>query len=399
MCKSEGFNTEKGKMNLSCIKNSTNLKVMIFSLYIWLPLAYSIVTYTLNTSRHSWVVALAYILLFTICSAVYLIELKPAKSTDLDWLFVLFITYILYICIFNNSWPIKLLSIFPYVLLPYFIGRFLVIINHIKLSTVNYNVWVIVAIIVLIINYFINDNINPRTYVFGSYSNSVPLSLTTAFVACLLILISQSQPNKNNINILRSCVFGILSGLISPRWLFVAQIFLCFIYIFIKAGERKVIFAVTISMGVVIFFNKITLNLYSEIIRPLSYKESGSAIKERLDLWSSGAKMFEQNLLIGVGPGNFGSAAGISSNSFPHFSGLQVFSELGLIGGVIYLFMHVITGYRLLKYIKVDCVHSMMFAFYIYGLIFSIFHGDYLTDKFTYLAVGYASLLSSEHKK
>ncbi len=102
-------------------------------------------------------------------------------------------------------------------------------------------------------------------------------------------------------------------------------------------------------------------------------------------------ELFLSAPFFGVGVGNFGVASSGAVNSFPHLSSLHVLTEMGVFALILYLVMIVYGGFLLVGAAQADSSHFPLLAIFLYGIVFSFLHGNYLTDKLVYVALGYAA--------
>ena len=121
------------------------------------------------------------------------------------------------------------------------------------------------------------------------------------------------------------------------------------------------------------------------------YTTSGNSIHERIILWRHAMNLLMNNYIWGVDAGNYGSSLGFSQEAFPHFSGLHIIAELGVVGLCIYLIILLLTINNLFIIIRAEYIHFPVVMMFICGLVFSVFHRNYFTDKYIYFVIGYVS--------
>lgn len=141
--------------------------------------------------------------------------------------------------------------------------------------------------------------------------------------------------------------------------------------------------------------NSITINLNEQ-----ECAVYGDAISTRFNLYISAIRIFLDNIIFGVGVGNFsvisdcGSNLGLSLH--PHSTLFQNLSELGLIGSVPYLVFIYLVFFGLYSSIKSVCMETKVIAFQFGGLllfflIIDIFSGYILSGYHFFMMAGVVS--------
>ena len=375
---------------------------MILSFYITFPLLYTGFLYIFGIDRNPIVAIIFHILvaLFVAIRLIKIFGLLNLNFIDLSWgVFLLILIINLTFRVefnFYNAW-----LIFSYVILPYLIGRTLY--QGVGKSIVIMNTILLSLIFIYLTWDLSNQNEQgERNAVFGDPSNSIALSLFLAFIFSFLISIKIKKHNKIYFFML-FIILVALAALFSPRWFLLALFIILIIKIMVKGWdnyELKIIFgSVVVATAMIFASNRINfyftnglMELYESISNPDS---RDSSIAERVSMFSNGINLFLENILFGVGLGQYGNVLNQDEKSFPHFSFIQVIAELGMLGGVLWMTLIIITLSKLVCHVKSDTRNFPFLSIFLFGLIFSVFHGNYLTDRLIYLAAGYISFLQN----
>ena len=118
-------------------------------------------------------------------------------------------------------------------------------------------------------------------------------------------------------------------------------------------------------------------------------------------LYTEAFEIFKLSPIIGVGPGDFGHYSCTGPGGFPHSTLLQAFSELGLIGGLIFVSLHAFAGMSLLKFFfnssSLEEKSNSLFALamFLAYLIADQIYGNYFMMAGTSLMIGFAASLQS----
>lgn len=391
-----------------CLTNTTPISSIGQNLafaYIWLPLAATIFSYFFATNRsHSIVVGYGILAIASV-----LIYLSRQVRTINKLIFVFFSVYALII-----SGSIATLSINPlfsswllfvYVLLPFLIG--MIFFQQIKECSTLFNLALLSVVLIFVLGENILIGISQRASIFGSQANSVQLSLVCAFVLSF-VFPGFHQGNTRFTNFLVLVFFaGLVSGIILPRWFLLATFFLLPPLMFLPNSRRicgALIGAFIVGWIFALVFLSSKASFYTENIIPRAASINANpdfaitSIEERINFIFAGFELFLEHPFQGVGVGNFGLASGRSASSFPHFSIVHILSELGIVALTLYIAMIGYGGFLLFRAAKVKATHIPWLMIFIYGIVFSILHGNYLTDKLIYMALGYASSLEAKAK-
>ena len=231
---------------------------------------------------------------------------------------------------------------------------------------------------------------------------NLTLSIVIAFFSSYLLSFKNYSVRFSVYLIGLSFAFGVLAGVLAPRWLLLAQLSIFVGVLWLQKGikfEGKLIFSSLIGFFLSLSLSQVKLNFYisSGIVDGYASLsgggEVGGSIMERHLMIKNGVELFSDNILYGVGVGNFGKSFGMAENYFPHMSLVQIFAELGIFGGGLWLIFVIFILYKLVLHVRADSKHLPYFSILLFGLIFSLFHGNYLTDKLIYIAAGYVASL------
>ena len=117
--------------------------------------------------------------------------------------------------------------------------------------------------------------------------------------------------------------------------------------------EGKLIFSSLIGFVLPILLSQVKLNFYvsSGIVDGhaslVGSGDVGGSMMERHLMVKNGVELFLDNILYGFGVGNFDKFFGVSENHFPHMSLVQIFAELGIFGGGLWLSFVIFILYKL----------------------------------------------------
>ncbi|OGU20189.1 MAG: hypothetical protein A2580_04825 [Hydrogenophilales bacterium RIFOXYD1_FULL_62_11] len=127
---------------------------------------------------------------------------------------------------------------------------------------------------------------------------------------------------------------------------------------------------------------------------------SMSSVQQRKVLYATAVREFVANPVVGVGAGRFAEVSGIPG-AYPHNSVLQAFTELGVIGGILYTGIAVLSVWRLFGLVRGKSDVRGELAWYVLGLWAYLFMielagGNYLMSASFWLVSGLAvSLIKS----
>ena len=373
------------------------------SFYIWFPFVFSGFCYFFGMNREPAVVALVFLSIAALF--IYNViggKLGPVQISAVDCIFGLLVLLMTQsLLLRGNIFSINSWFLFAYVLMPYLIGRTLACGESRRVVLVNF-VLLFSALIFLSLFSAYKYGMVSRASVFGSASNSIPLSIVIAFFSSYLLSFKNYSVRFSVYLIGLSFAFGVLAGVLAPRWLLLAQLSIFVGVLWLQKGikfEGKLIFSSLIGFVLPILLSQVKLNFYvsSGIVDGhaslVGSGEVGGSMMERHLMVKNGVELFLDNILYGVGVGNFDKFFGVAENHFPHMSLVQIFAELGIFGGGLWLSFVIFILYKLVLHVRADSKHLPYFSILLFGLIFSLFHGNYLTDKLIYIAAGYVASL------
>lgn len=376
---------------------SAFLNQSLASIYMWLPLFLTAWAYSSPINRQFLVVG-GY---FCVAVALFLLRGRELGATN-NKLLRIFAAYVLMItgsiATLSNNVLLSLWFLFAYVGLPFLIGMRLS--GHLNRRSVliNYSLLVLVMMFVFIDG--LSNGLHGRAYVFGSQANSIQLSLVCAFVLSFVLFDFRHERARNFLLSIFAFFSGLLLGGILPRWFILATLLILFlaIYLIPSGRARSVpIFAFVLGWIAALFLLDGRADFYMDNLVPRFSKIqedphiSLTSIEERVRFILTSIELFLSSPFFGVGVGNFGAASGGAVNSFPHLSSLHVLTEMGVFALILYLFMIGYAGFLLVGATQADSSHFPLLAIFLYGIVFSFLHGNYLTDKLVYVALGYAA--------
>lgn len=107
------------------------------------------------------------------------------------------------------------------------------------------------------------------------------------------------------------------------------------------------------------------------------------SIAIRWVLYQEAIHMFLQKPLYGVGAGAFGWYSCLGFDGYPHSTGLQVISELGVLGGVIFVVLIALSGVTFIREIRgVQSVNEMLVTTFLASLFVSVCVADQIYGNF-----------------
>jgi O-antigen ligase len=155
---------------------------------------------------------------------------------------------------------------------------------------------------------------------------------------------------------------------------------------------------------------KLFVNSDSEILQefsgPILGSEACLSIKDSIsDRWihyQTAISLFIKYPIFGVGANHYGDYACTKPGSFPHSTILQVLSELGVMGGLLYLtllftaFKKIYTRYHSSINLKVRAITAWILSFFVMQLVIGQLYGNYYFSASLYFALGIASSISKD---
>lgn len=367
------------------------------SLYIWWPLVLSALTYFFALDRKFFVVGGYCCIALALFTELRVHMLGAINNTML----AMFAAYVFIITcsiltFSSDVWlPFWFLS--AYVLLPFLIGM-----NFRKMSRrslrINFALLAVTIIFVFIENLF--NGVGYRPNVFGAQGNSIPLSLVSAFVLPFLLFDSR----KLGASYLNRAIFifflGFFSGGILPRWFLAAStLILPLIFLLPSSKEDRFASVAFFFLGwfLMILFSDVRAEFYLEPLGPRfaeidqSTRIPLTSLEERIRSVLISIDLSSNHFLFGVGARNFGAASGGSVDYFPHISVLHALAELGIFTMILYTVMILYGGILLFRIAMGDSSYFPILVIFLYAIGFSMLHGNYLTDKLVYFALGIAA--------
>jgi len=160
-------------------------------------------------------------------------------------------------------------------------------------------------------------------------------------------------------------------------WLAITCSFIIF-FVF-QDFKRKMYIAALVFMIFLIFFE----DIYSIVM--LEINTSGSNSMQRLDMFMAAMDYLLENLLTGIGPSNFIVISPYGTE--PHSAYALIFAELGLFGGLTYIFLIITMIIRLLKY-RQDKVSQLLIMLMVNIGVLSLFTGLVSTQIIFYILIG-----------
>ncbi len=185
-------------------------------------------------------------------------------------------------------------------------------------------------------------------------------------------------------------------------WLAVLLSFLvtCFFYL---PKKRFIAILVCFFTLIVVIFSQIHSPKFTDLI----HTSERSSFSSRLMIWKASEKMLAQNLILGIGPGNFQTKYLALQPSFPlylewavpqpHNIFLAFWLQTGLIGFIGFIFLISFVFHSLLHKIKLGATSGLLFSFFLYiilhGLVDTPFWKNDLAFLFWVFVALYAVLL------
>lgn len=381
------------------IKNFTSafLNQNLASFYMWLPLVLTAWAYFSPINRKFLVVG-GY---FCIAIAFFKLsgfKLCRANNTMLRFFAVYVLMIFGSIATLSINTLLSFWFLFAYVGLPFLIGMRIFGRFGRHSALINYSLLAAAIIFVFVEN--ISGGPHQRAYVFGSQSNSIQLSLVCAFVLSFMLFDFRQEKVRHSIFPIIAFFCGLFLGGILPRWFILGTLLILFLAIYlIPSGRARgvPIFAFVLGWIAALFLVDGRAEFYVDNLVPrfAELQEDPhiplTSIEERVRFILTSIELFLSAPFFGVGVGNFGVASGGAVNSLPHLSLLHVLTEMGVFALILYLVMIVYGGGLLVGAAQADSSHFPLLAIFLYGIVFSFLHGNYLTDKLIYVALGYAA--------
>lgn len=129
------------------------------------------------------------------------------------------------------------------------------------------------------------------------------------------------------------CSFTLLIGIIctESRQAFLALLF--YGIIIFMASKRKMLFSILFFI-IVLMGSTLVPETYWERMETIQNYEEDASATGRLEIWSYAYKLWTQNPILGIGPGNFkkNSPDFFGQERVTHNTYFQILSELGLVG-------------------------------------------------------------------
>jgi len=297
---------------------------------------------------------------------------KKIRFSSVDLLFILFLFWF-YLSYFMFSYPWsfwgnrKALYAMPFIIAPYFAVQFLLSEEKIK-KFFNYVIFIPAVMTIpflyeILVDTSMSESIT-RSIRFSPYNfesgaaNPILTGITFA-IPLLILLIRLGEIRKTDIVELSSyslvfipmCYLLVRSGARGPLISFLIAIVF---YIFVLTGTRLnvKVYAITlitlIIVGVYQFIPKETILFYSRAFNPADNIASVS-IYGRISMWKESIDKFKESPILGIGTGNF-----MGGSFFPHNIILEIASELGIIGLIMFLVMCYLTVKKAFLFIRIE---------------------------------------------
>ncbi len=156
-----------------------------------------------------------------------------------------------------------------------------------------------------------------------------------------------------------------------------------------RVRENRRTLGVVIGMVIAIL---LTILLTTEYVSPMPKERFGSfeklntgnedgAVKARYYLYNRAIDMIKENPVLGVGYGGFAEKEG-NFVVYPHNLVLEVYSEMGIIGGTLIL------GLIIISLIKAYKINRNLFIFLVYAFVLAMFSKDLTTNGMLVMGVG-----------
>lgn len=377
---------------------SAFLSQNLASFYMWMPLVLTAWAYFSPINRQFLVVGGYFCIAIALFFALRGCKLCATNNTMLR----IFAVYVLIIAgsiaTLSSNALLSLWFLFAYVGLPFLIGMRVFGRFSWHSALINYSLLTAAIIFVFIEN--LSGGPHQRAYVFGSQANSIQLSLACAFVLSFVLFDFRQERVRCFLIAIFAFFGGFFLGGILPRWFILATLLILFLAIYlIPSGRARgvPIFAFVLGWIAALFLLDGRAEFYVDNLAPrfAEIQEDPhiplTSIEERVRFIFTSIELFLSSPFFGVGVGNFGVASGGAVNSFPHLSSLHVLTEMGVFALILYLVMVGYGGFLLVGAAQTDSSHFPWLAIFLYGIVFSFLHGNYLTDKLIYVALGYAA--------
>lgn len=374
--------------------------------YIWLPLALTIWGYFFDINRPLFVAGGHFVFAASVIMMCRQNTLCLRKKR-IGWFFAAYgLLIIASITMFSRNPLISSWFLFAYVVLPFAIGAMLG--NQVSLRSISLHFSLLMIICIFVLGENVLRGDGQRAFIFGSQANSVQLSLVCAFVFSFVFAGALNKRKRFSIVLIFILLSGFVSGSILPRWFSLASVLILFVSMYssknFRSGTMSVLAFIAGWLIALLCLDGRAGFYFENLVPRVAAIDGGynfpiTSIEERIRLYFVGIELLLRNPILGVGVGNFGYASGGSLNSFPHLSMLHIASELGVFVLVFYL---IVTGYAailLARASEVNSSHLPWFLIFLYGIVFSLLHGNYLTDKLIYISLGYASSLVAISKE
>ncbi len=382
--------------------------------YLWLPFVLTIISY-FGLPRASGLLASGYILAFAITLPPVIQGLLNGIVSKISLLFFSYIIVILISILVAGGTPlISTWYLGAYILLPYLLA----IHSREKWrpQTVYFNITLLgAAIIFVLIENLADGKLEQRAKVFGNPANSIQFSIVSAFVISFALGLFKFRNGNSKFAYFGIFIIGLAMGVLAPRWLLLGSLFLlltCCLLGNAFSGQRRAILCLIAGWCLTLTAIQQRADFYIEqiisggnfigstVIAQQDAEPNQIAAKtsteERVNLIAKATILAIKNPIYGVGAGNFGVKSGGVTTSFPHMSPLHVSSELGAAAFVLYLALVLASFLRLFFAASGDITYFPWLAIMIFGVTFSLFHGNYLTDKLIYIAIGCAAAIPAK---
>lgn len=156
------------------------------------------------------------------------------------------------------------------------------------------------------------------------------------------------------------------------------------------AGRRVGRALLMVGVGVVLLL-AFPSELISERIDPWRVAQSLS-FTERTDLWGVALEAFAEYPLFGAGPGGFAARLYWGGRAYPHNLLLEFLSELGLVGGGLFLATMIAVFARIVRLARARCrptpTQAFAMGFFVFAVVGGLAVGDWMRNSFLFLATG-----------